>query len=412
MSRKKKKTKASSRRSPSLKKGRWLLLASLMGITLFCVYFALRLPPKENHTSKYVISHDGHLSPKRRPQYEEKEPPDIHFQIKEIDLAILQALVQSKLENHNLVHVDIEEKKLIKGKYLYQVLQVRGNTHSFTIFIKELKKYLALVKGARLTNPKKYTYIISINQHPTHEIHLGCLAPIPSRKKKKGYLFIIIDDMGRDVGIARSFIKTFGKKITLSILPYERHSLEIERMSEKAHVEILLHMPMEPLDYPRANPGPGALFVDMTPTEIQEATIRALHRVPHAIGVNNHMGSKFTQDLQGMKIFLSIIKTRGLFFIDSSTTPFSVAPRLGRALHLSVYKRDIFLDNSRDPLNIAFQLKKAEMLSRKKGWAIAIGHPYKETLLGLKLWLRTKGGNTYLLPVSKLKKIAGKALSP
>ncbi len=366
------------------------------------LFLVLQLPPKK--ITFIPPSHKRETSPL---QYEERETPSLPLTIKQIDLAILQAMVAAKLKSHDLVHLDIKEKNGQRARYLYQILQVRGEGHLTKLFLQELKKYLSLVEGTHIIKKKSQLYEIAVGNVITHQINLTPLfyhrhpLPFPTQ----GYIFLIIDDMGRDIGIARAFISLMGDNVTFSILPYERFSRTIQKLCKEKHVSILLHMPMEPLDYPRANPGPGALFADMTPSKIRTLTIEALHRVPFAIGVNNHMGSKFTQTLTGMKTFLEVLKKQKLFFIDSSTTPFSVAEKLGRDIHICVYKRDIFLDNARDPLSIVFQLKKAEVLSKKKGWAIAIGHPYKETLQGITLWLKTKDKGIRLVSVRDIKKI-------
>jgi polysaccharide deacetylase 2 family uncharacterized protein YibQ len=179
------------------------------------------------------------------------------------------------------------------------------------------------------------------------------------------------------------------------------------RLCRKLKIPTLLHMPMEPISYPETDPGPGALLTTMPNNELRNAVKKNLMSLPYIVGVNNHMGSKFTQDSRGMKIFLTELKKRHLFFIDSGTTPKSVAQKLGRELGILVFKRDIFIDNEKDIKTILKFLKKAEKYSLKKGVVIAIGHPYPETIAALKIWKKQKNPQVTLIPVTRLLKKNG-----
>jgi len=150
---------------------------------------------------------------------------------------------------------------------------------------------------------------------------------------------------------------------------------------------VLLHLPMEPLDYPhRADPGPGALFVGMEDTEILARLEDNLAQIPQAIGVNNHMGSRFTADRAGMATVLGALKGKDMFFLDSLTTGKSVVQEQARKIGLTNLRRQIFLDNVQNVQAILFQLRKAERLAHSTGDVIAIGHPYPETLEALRIW--------------------------
>ena len=136
---------------------------------------------------------------------------------------------------------------------------------------------------------------------------------------------------------------------------------------------------MEPKAYPKYNPGDDALFVSMTAEEIKKRVAENVAKIPEAIGVNNHMGSKFTGYAPGMNIALAEFKRHGLFFLDSLTTSKSAARASARKADIQFYERDIFIDNVKDVTAIVHQLKKAEKVALKQGYSIAIGHPYPET---------------------------------
>ena len=144
--------------------------------------------------------------------------------------------------------------------------------------------------------------------------------------------------------------------------------------------------------YPqKADSGPGTLRVDMSPEELERILAANLARLPEVDGVNNHMGSRLTQDRKAMHIILAHLKGRGKFFLDSVTTPKTCVASVSAALGMRQYRRHIFLDNTPKEHAILLQLKKAETLARKNGTAIVIGHPYPSTLAALESWAKTRG---------------------
>jgi polysaccharide deacetylase 2 family uncharacterized protein YibQ len=138
--------------------------------------------------------------------------------------------------------------------------------------------------------------------------------------------------------------------------------------------EVWLHLPMEPERYPESDPGPGAVFVGMTDSEIRSAVHAAVNSVPHAVGVNNHMGSRATADLRVMTWVMQELHARNLAFIDSRTTRDTVAEDAARTLGVPSNRRHVFLDNQRSAASIRKQLEEAVELCRLEGEAIAIGH--------------------------------------
>ena len=120
-------------------------------------------------------------------------------------------------------------------------------------------------------------------------------------------------------------------------------------------------------------------------------------------GINNHMGSRFTTHAPGMELVLAEIKRRGLLFIDSRTSKNSVGAAVARRLRVPFAARDFFLDDDPSRAAVARQLKAVEQAASKKGYAIAIGHPYDSTLGNLENWLPTLASRGFMLvPVSAI----------
>lgn len=188
---------------------------------------------------------------------------------------------------------------------------------------------------------------------------------------------LIIDDIGFSTFRTRKFLD-LGIPITFSILPCLRKSRDLAvKIHEKGH-EIMLHQPMEPSN-PKIDPGPGALYLGYSADRIGGVIEENLNSVPFAVGVNNHMGSKYTESQDEVNSVLRVINGDGLFFVDSLTSSQSKAYETARRLHMPSACRNRFLDNSLDESAIHFQLRRLIRSAYKYGHAIGIGHPFPET---------------------------------
>ena len=205
--------------------------------------------------------------------------------------------------------------------------------------------------------------------------------PSPDVSPKKARVSIVIDDFGTDVGIAKQFA-SLPFPVTFSVLPHLGHSREIAELAHLKGREVILHLPMEPLN-PRESPGPGALLLSMSCDQIRRNIRAALDTSPYFDGVNNHMGSRMTPDEQIMKTVLSELKGRDLFFIDSMTTKESKGWKVARELKIPTLKRDIFLDDNPSAEAVRSQIARLVKMAKIRGMALAIGHPHKTTLKSL-----------------------------
>jgi polysaccharide deacetylase 2 family uncharacterized protein YibQ len=192
---------------------------------------------------------------------------------------------------------------------------------------------------------------------------------------------LIIDDIGNSRSIARQFAQ-LNLPLTFSILPHLYYSRELAVELHAEGYEIMLHQPMEPYDA-CCDPGPGALFVGDNTEIIERILDTNIGSMPFATGMNNHMGSRFTESHDEIRETLMFIKTRGLFFIDSYTSSNSIAYATARECRLSTAHRHVFLDNIRSVPAILFQLNCLKQHALEFGRAIGIGHPHIETALAI-----------------------------
>lgn len=226
--------------------------------------------------------------------------------------------------------------------------------------------------------------------------------PLPHAEPPIARLAIVIDDFGQDIEIARKFVD-LPFPVTLSILPHQRHSKEIAQLAHSRNRQVMLHLPMEPQGYPKVKPGTGSLLLTMSSARIEEAIRSSLESHSHIVGVNNHMGSRFTEDEGSMRIVMKELNHRRLFFLDSFTSPKSVGYSLAREFKIPAARRDIFLDHTVSEDAIRSQLHRAIRKARVEGSAIAIGHPHEATLKVLaKSAERFKEENVAVVPAGEL----------
>jgi len=197
-------------------------------------------------------------------------------------------------------------------------------------------------------------------------------------------LAIVIDDVGPAVAQSRRAIR-LPRPVTLAFLPYAEDIAGMAAAARANGHEVFLHLPMEPEG--SENPGPNAILVALDAGETSRRLAYAFDRVPQAVGVNNHMGSRATSDPASMLRVLQEVKRRGLAFVDSRTSPLSVGAALADRLEIPNAPRDVFLDNDPSTASILRQLGEAERTARRRGRALAIGHPYPTTLAALEQWL-------------------------
>lgn len=221
-------------------------------------------------------------------------------------------------------------------------------------------------------------------------------------EKINGKVAIIIDDLGYDLDFAEKLLQ-LDAPISFSILPELRYSKQIAARAKELNHDVLLHLPMEPNDYPSKNPGPGALLSRMSLRELEEQLLKNLDAIPYLGGINNHMGSKLTEDEKIMSLVMEKIKSRGLFFLDSRTSPKTVAYKIAREYSIKAAERNIFLDNNGDVEMISEQIIKLGEIAMENGFAIGIGHPYHNTLLALQQTIpKLKERGIKIAPISQL----------
>ncbi|MBN9087234.1 MAG: divergent polysaccharide deacetylase family protein [Reyranella sp.] len=200
----------------------------------------------------------------------------------------------------------------------------------------------------------------------------------------KPLIAIVIDDVGLDRPHSKRAWELPGP-LTMSFLPYAKDLREQAKAARARGQELMLHLPMEPGGH--ADPGPNALLVSLNDNELKHRVTVALDSFDGYVGVNNHMGSRFTAYRPGMETVLRQFKARGLLFLDSRTTPSTVADQVAQELGVPSVARNVFLDDEETVDAVRRKLAETEAVARRQGFAVAIGHPHEATIQALAEWL-------------------------
>ncbi|WP_017728237.1 divergent polysaccharide deacetylase family protein [Halalkalibacterium ligniniphilum] len=217
---------------------------------------------------------------------------------------------------------------------------------------------------------------------------------------------IIIDDFGGDVEGVDSFLK--GEiPITVAIMPFMEHSTDQAIQAHHAGLEVIVHMPLEPKKGKASWLGPNAITSDLTVQEVKRRVRMAFDSVPHAAGLNNHMGSKIVEDERLTRAILEVVKERGVYVIDSGTSGKSVIPKLAEEMGIPFATRNVFLDNTlSNQSEVEKNMRTLVSHAEEHDQAIGIGHVGVkgcETVAGIKASLALfKEKGIEIVPASHL----------
>jgi polysaccharide deacetylase 2 family uncharacterized protein YibQ len=215
---------------------------------------------------------------------------------------------------------------------------------------------------------------------------------------------IIIDDLGYDKKIAEKFLE-LDAAFTFAILPFSPFQKKIAKRAQENGLEVMLHLPMEPVEYPGVDPGPGTLLTSMSPDQLISQLKKNLDTLPTIKGVNNHMGSKLTTESSQLYQIFSILKKRGLFFVDSRTTAKTLCKPSARMFKVPFAQRDVFIDHQQEPEFIRKQINKLIHIAKRHGEAVGIAHPHSTTYTVLKEMLPELKKNVQLVPALDIVRI-------
>ncbi len=200
-------------------------------------------------------------------------------------------------------------------------------------------------------------------------------------------LAVVIDDMGVSAQHTKNII-SLAQPMTASFLTYGSANRQQVVDAKNNGFEVMLHAPMMP--HVQDDLAPVTLSTEMDEFDIKNKLLQmiSMYRGLGMKGVNNHMGSLFTEDAQSMDYVMQVLKAKNLYFLDSKTTSKSVAEAVAKKHGVPYIARDVFIDNENDYDYIMKQLARAEKIAHMRGYAVAIGHPRSQTYLALRDWVK------------------------
>ena len=297
------------------------------------------------------------------------------FNNKKIENKNLQPIIIMTQEETHTIHNQSED---LIGDFILDNEYFNANEEIFDVNTK-----IELEESIDTTLEQDVTNVDDIND-TIQTVSDASLIDIP-------VIAIVIDDMG--INRKRTLdIISINAPLTSSFLTYGNDLLGLVAKAQASGHEIMIHAPMEPKK--ANNLAPDTLKTDMSKTQIDDLFRQMLQRFDNVKvnGINNHMGSKFTEDAEKLGYVMNILKQRNMFFLDSKTSASSKGKDLAIKNDIEFVERDVFLDNKNDYDYILKQLQKTEDIAIKKGFAVAICHPKSQTYLALKDWVESLNG--------------------
>lgn len=366
--------------SPFSNKGLWRFSNVLAVIlSLLAVFSAIGLDYLSWKAKKNSFLFSALLGEKKEAA-KEKSPRDAVFQSLS-SLGIPEDAVNQYRDSEGVTHilVNLPLNTYLRLEYILEkkFQQTKASVQKKEEQVSEEKNYyLWQVDGP---GNQRLTLLFSCEREGAKKAELP-----PPQKKTANKVALIIDDMGYSLH-AINAVCSLKMPVTVAVLPYSPIAKETAQIAHQNNLDVILHLPLESLNNTADNSSTeGLIYSRMNKKDMLDTLEKDLAQVPYIKGVNNHMGSKVTGDRTLMGMILERLKEKNLFFVDSRTTPDSVAYSVAKELGLPSATRHVFLDGEVNEQYIKEKLLELFQLAQDKGEAVGIGHPTRETLKVLK----------------------------
>ncbi|OGS45655.1 MAG: hypothetical protein A2539_07210 [Elusimicrobia bacterium RIFOXYD2_FULL_34_15] len=308
--------------------------------------------------------------------YLRQQPENFSTLSNQIDIQCNKILTSFGIGDENVIQYLRIERKSKTVKWIEIVKQIKTDKNINDI-IREIRIGLAEYGLNTNFNDKNNSFLISKDGIVLNKIFF---LKYKKKTSKLKAAIIIIDDIGYKKDELSDFL-SLGIPLTYSILPGEQYSSFFAKDLTRLNQEFFMHQPMEPENFPKVNPGKAAILLNMSKDNIEKHVLKNLKSVDGASGINNHMGSAFTQNKQQMETFLQIVKQKGIIFVDSHTSSATVAYKTALSMHIPSLQNEVFIDGEDDVDYMLKQLRFLKILIKKYGSGIAIGHVNRKNLV-------------------------------
>ena len=334
-------------------------------------------------------------------------PEDFSRKVFLVDQMIQSQLYEIGLQKKNILlhQSSLKKEKGLTWKQSSLKVQIFPS-HPFSLIERNFRRSLsALGKPVSIQSSQKQESLhleVRVSDRITHQLTFVSSIPSTLKTALRPKIAIVIDDLGGENKISQELLR-WDVPITFSILPFTPYSKILAGEAHRKGKEVILHLPMEPYGYPQTRPGEGVLLEEMDEARLLRQLSKDIEAVPYIKGVSSHMGSRLMENPEKIRTVFSELKRRGLFFLDSRTTPQSVGLQVAQTVGLKAMERSIFIDNSSTEEDIKQQLEQLIQLSLSKGRAIGIGHPHLSTLKSIKEMIpKMKEKGIEIVPLSAM----------
>lgn len=305
-----------------------------------------------------------------------------------------------------LLHQSVSKReKGLTWKESRQEIQI-SRTLPFSLIEENLKRSLSrlgrTVAIHSSPSAESLRMDVRVQNRRTHQLIFVVLQPKAEKAVLRAKIALVIDDLGGEHLIAKELLE-WDLPLTFSILPFTPYAKTVAKEAHRKGKEVILHIPMEPHGYPKVRPGEGSLLEEMNEESLRQQLIKDIEAVPYIKGASNHMGSRLMEDREKVKIVLSELKRRKLYFLDSRTTPQTVGIHEAQGIGVKAMERSLFIDHSLEEEDIKEKIEKLIRLSLSNGKAIGIGHPHPSTIKSIKEMIpKIKEKGIELVPLSSV----------
>jgi polysaccharide deacetylase 2 family uncharacterized protein YibQ len=303
----------------------------------------------------------------------------------QLEKSVNEALVSAGFSDRMVVSQVRREQSRWGLVWFETTRELRPEKHGQQALLKERLQSLSQVAGCRiLERSEEGRTVFELSRWFATFQRLIVLpvegAAVTAPAEKRPEVALVIDDVAYDLTTMDRYA-ALQVPLTFAILPRHKLARPLADKATSLGFPVILHLPMEPIDRQHNDPGPSGLFLNMTPKQLRDQFERDVESVPHIVGINNHMGSAFTESLEKMTMIMRWVKRRGLFFLDSHTSSHSVVSKAARAASVPCLVNETFLDNADEVGAIERQLDLVMKLAQQRGRTIAIGHYRRKHLV-------------------------------
>ncbi|HOV16197.1 MAG TPA: divergent polysaccharide deacetylase family protein [Candidatus Cloacimonadota bacterium] len=381
-------------------------------ITALCIFFAiywLSRPVKSQPKAEKIKTAESPLLNRQESTKQQKSKAEraIVASEKSEPQTQTEIAIQSAISKLHVNSRSIKRKKN-KEAIVYSVPinpSACDLTFANMIFKGEVERCNGIFRSGEVKNKRQVLTFTDPDTHQNYQVELFYRSNEALPPSQERILCIIVDDFGNTQGKLLDGFAQTEAAVCFAILPDAKYAVEAMRKATQKGHETLIHVPMEPINYPKENPGDNAIFIHNSPTENARRMEHFINKLPACIGVNNHMGSLATSDEPTMQTVMQVLRKHNLVFVDSRTSNSSIAYTVAQKNLVPAFKRDVFLDEP-DLSSATLNKKLSECLSlaQKQPFVIAIMHCHtQEHLVYLQKFIaQAKQKGFRLEPISGL----------